>query len=105
MGTHHRLTEGRSQKAAGLAHAHAGFAGPRSVHQSGIATWGSRRLQVRHMVGALVAVGSGKMGLADISRRLELGSSEAPGAPCGSADAAGRGHWLRPHAGFLVAAC
>lgn len=31
------------------------------------------------MVGALVAVGEGKMGLEDISKRLEVGSTRAPG--------------------------
>jgi len=35
--------------------------------------------QVRHMVGALVAVGEGKMDLSDISRRLEVGNKQAPG--------------------------
>jgi hypothetical protein len=34
------------------------------------------------MVGALVAVGQGKMGLEDISARLEVGSSQVPGEAC-----------------------
>ena len=34
---------------------------------------------VRHIVGALVAVGSDKLQPADISRMLELGSQETPG--------------------------
>lgn len=35
--------------------------------------------QIRHMTGALLAVGEGKLGLQDISRRLEVGSTKAPG--------------------------
>lgn len=38
--------------------------------------------QVRHMTGAVLAVGEGRMGLQDISRRLEVGSNEAPGMFC-----------------------
>jgi tRNA U38,U39,U40 pseudouridine synthase TruA len=36
--------------------------------------------QVRHMTGALLAVGQGKMGLDHIQQLLEIGSSQAPGA-------------------------
>lgn len=35
--------------------------------------------QVRHMTGALLAVGESRMELQDISRRLEVGNNQAPG--------------------------
>jgi tRNA pseudouridine38-40 synthase len=34
---------------------------------------------VRHVVGSLVAVGQGRLPLASIAARLEVGSSKAPG--------------------------
>lgn len=36
--------------------------------------------QVRHMAGVLVAVGQGRMSLEEVQRRLDIGSSQLPGA-------------------------
>ncbi len=47
---------------------------PAQVHGSGFLY-----RMVRHLVGALVAVGQGRLPLGDITKRLEVGSSIAPG--------------------------
>jgi hypothetical protein len=36
--------------------------------------------QVRHMTGALLALGEGRIGLQDIAARLEVGNNQPPGA-------------------------
>lgn len=36
--------------------------------------------QVRHMTGALLQVGLGKLSLQDIQQQLKVGSSQSPGA-------------------------
>eukprot|EP00775_Hariotina_reticulata_P010074 gene10074-10229_t len=53
--------------------------------------------QVRHMTGAVLAVAEGRMELQDITRRLEVGSSEAPGA-----GGAWRGYNVAPAKGLQL---
>jgi tRNA pseudouridine38-40 synthase len=36
--------------------------------------------QVRHMIGALLALGEGRIALQDIAARLEVGNNQPPGA-------------------------